>query len=740
MAPVDVNTLSGGRPLRKKLDEQDISEAPASESPAASARRLPEPLAFALDATVRSYARVMFARSRVMGALLLAATFVAPQVGLAGLIGCALAWGLGLVMGMDREAAREGLLGYNGLLTGLVLGAAFEPSTALLLLGPVVALVVVLLHVALAGALHLHMRLPVLSLPFVLASWLALATAPQLEGVTRRVTAAMWAPAFPGPAELERFLSAFGAIFVVPGWVAGLLVLAALMSWSRIAAVHAAVGYTVARLAEATVLDLPYGLDPLTLGFNVLLTSVALGGVFYVPGRGSMLLAAGASLACVMLSVGITGGLVAMGWPAIALPFNLIVLLTLYALAQRTGQTAPRPVDLPGASPEESLHRYHTRVRRFQQSLIVRLQLPFRGEWVCTQGNDGEHTHKGAWRHGLDFEVLGADGLRHRGQGARVTEWHCYGLPVCAAAAGTVVEVVDGIADNPVGEVNTKENWGNLVIVQHAIGLYSMVAHLQPGSIKVRRGEPVVLGQELGRCGSSGRSPVPHLHFQLQSTPAVGDGTVPVAFHGVTVRHGEEIRVEAEWLPQEDEILSNPEKDEELAATLAFPPGSRLTLTTREGEASRTEVVWSEVDLYGNKSLFNPQTGARLWFDTRPEGFVVYDVEGARDSALLAMYCALSKVPLQGGALRWEDHLNRRRLQASPLAWFADLLSAVLPLPEERITFESEVQGQDHLIRGLSPQANRRLKTGAVLRRGVGLVSVHLELDDRSMEVKCVSE
>lgn len=43
--------------------------------------------------------------------------------------------------------------------------------------------------------------------------------------------------------------------------------------------------------------------------------------------------------------------------------------------------------------------------------------------------------------------------------------------------------------------------------------------HLQPGSVRVRRGAHVVAGQPLGKVGFSGDSLVPHLHYFVSSAP-----------------------------------------------------------------------------------------------------------------------------------------------------------------------------------------------------------------------------
>jgi murein DD-endopeptidase MepM/ murein hydrolase activator NlpD len=67
------------------------------------------------------------------------------------------------------------------------------------------------------------------------------------------------------------------------------------------------------------------------------------------------------------------------------------------------------------------------------------------------------------------------------------------------------------------------------------------LCHLARDSVRVRAGQPVRAGDEVGRCGNSGRTTVPHLHMHAQDRPepAIGEAHgVPIAF-----RDGGRVRV-----------------------------------------------------------------------------------------------------------------------------------------------------------------------------------------------------
>ena len=77
---------------------------------------------------------------------------------------------------------------------------------------------------------------------------------------------------------------------------------------------------------------------------------------------------------------------------------------------------------------------------------------------------------------------------------------------------------VDGVPDNEPGTANKYDMHGNFVVIDHENGEYSLMAHFIPGSVKVRVGDRVAAGAELGLCGNSGHSTLPHLHWQVMDS------------------------------------------------------------------------------------------------------------------------------------------------------------------------------------------------------------------------------
>lgn len=82
--------------------------------------------------------------------------------------------------------------------------------------------------------------------------------------------------------------------------------------------------------------------------------------------------------------------------------------------------------------------------------------------------------------------------------------------PIISAESGTVISAVDGYGNTPNNRI-----YGNYVIVDHGSGFYSVYGHLAKG-LKVKRGDKVSKGQQLGNMGNSGYSFGNHLHFELR--------------------------------------------------------------------------------------------------------------------------------------------------------------------------------------------------------------------------------
>ena len=179
-----------------------------------------------------------------------------------------------------------------------------------------------------------------------------------------------------------------------------------------------------------------------------------------------------------------------------------------------------------------------------QRDTIADLRLPFEGDWYVGWGGrdiaQNYHAAVPAQRFAYDFLRV-IDGSTHTGDGTELSQYHCWDRPILAPADGVVVDVVDGLPDQQIGTTNAHQPAGNHVVVDLGSGEFAVLAHFREGSIRVAPGQAVEAGDELGRCGNSGNTSEPHLHFHLQDSPAFGQGHGLPAFFNSYAADGEPV-------------------------------------------------------------------------------------------------------------------------------------------------------------------------------------------------------
>jgi murein DD-endopeptidase MepM/ murein hydrolase activator NlpD len=113
--------------------------------------------------------------------------------------------------------------------------------------------------------------------------------------------------------------------------------------------------------------------------------------------------------------------------------------------------------------------------------------------------------------------LIRKDGKTWRAEPKAPSDFLAWDQPILAPADGTVASATDGLPDSMPGARDEVHKEGNVVIIDHGQGEWSMLAHLKQGSVRVKPGQHVKAGQEIGRCGSSGNATEPHLHVQLMN-------------------------------------------------------------------------------------------------------------------------------------------------------------------------------------------------------------------------------
>lgn len=175
----------------------------------------------------------------------------------------------------------------------------------------------------------------------------------------------------------------------------------------------------------------------------------------------------------------------------------------------------------------------------------LQYQLPFEGEWTVINGGFGKKLSH-SWevptqRYAYDFVVMDNDGKTYQGNSGESASYGCYGRNVLAPADG-VVAAIGNICDdekpfgNGIMEVTAKDIRGNYILIKHAEKEYGFMGHLKPQSIAVGIGQRIHQGEVIAKCGNSGNSSEPHIHFHLQDGISFFTSAgIPISFHNISV-------------------------------------------------------------------------------------------------------------------------------------------------------------------------------------------------------------
>jgi urea transporter len=647
-----------------------------------------------LRAIPNSYGQVFFSDHRLFALILLVVTFFDLYAGLMGLLSVLTTNLMGFALGFDKKVIAKGVFGFNSLLVGLGLGIYYQPDLQLILLILMAAILTLLIAVSLQGVIGKY-ALPFLSVPFLLSIWIMTLSTKEFTalGISERgiytfndlytvggdllVKIYDWWNRLQIPRSLRIYFISLGAIVFQFNLFSGILLSFGLLLYSRISFSLSLIGFYTAylfyELIGANISELSYSY----IGFNYILTSIAVGGFFIIPSRRSYLWVILLIPIVAMVTISLSRIFMVFSLPVYSLPFNLVVLLFLYALKFRIkSSTSLAEVLIQHNTPEKNLYAFHNDVVRFHHHSSVGLRLPFLGQWTISQAHDGEYTHKEEYRHAWDFVITDSEERQYMGTGDLLTDYYCYDKMVLAPADGTIELVTDRIPDNIVGEVNLKENWGNTVIIKHDDRLYTSMSHLKEGSIRVKEGDTVREGAEIGRCGNSGRSPYPHLHFQVQETPYIGSYTLeyPVSYY---ISHRpDRYTLHTFSYPKVNEHVSNIEGNDLLFRAFHFIPGRHYQFKVmKNGEEA--DSYWEvNTDPYNNSYIRCRQTGAMAYYMNDGNLFYFTHYEGNKQCLLYYFFLAAFQVQ-QGfyQDLAIHDNYPLNLIYRQPLLGIQDLVA-----------------------------------------------------------------
>ncbi len=634
------------------------------------------------EPVAKAYSGILFIPFFRAGLAVLILTFLDFNIGISGFLALTSAYLTARFLGFSKSFLSLDYYIYNPLLVGLGIGFLFKFSLLTASLIVVLSVLTFLVTYALSNFLGYYLGLPVLSLPFVIVSVIAYLASYRYSNLFVYYL-------YPHPYQqilqnlpvwLKGFFTSLGALIFYPNPLVGLLLFLVVLKWSRIAAFLSLVGYFTGTLFLGAMSGNFYAAFGDISAFNYILIAVALGGVFLIPHPRSYLIALGGVLVSVPVVEASKVFFQYYGIPIFAIPFNAVVLITVYALGL-LGYRYRTPYYR--GTPEKTLDHFLNLSRRFPFS-GREVGLPFSGRWTVWQGFDGEWTHKGAWRYALDFVITDEDGKTYSGDGYYLTDYYAYRKPVLSPVSGTVVEVVDGFPDNPPGQADRENNWGNYVLIYDHRGFYVLLCHFAQNSIKVKKGDRVERGTLLGLCGNSGYSPQPHIHMHVQLLPRVGAPTVPFVLDAYINSEG---RFFDFSVPKKGEIVEAFYPDRILKEKFNLLIDEVYKFEFSKG-GNRREVTL-RVEMAPDGTFYLTDDRGKLYFGQRNGVFYIYNLEGESE-ILETLRVALSKVPLNlSGKLLWEDFLP---LEVLEKGWLRALLRFLSSFHHGLVNFKASFE------------------------------------------------
>lgn len=617
-----------------------------------------------------SYSDIFFIKGIVSGLIILVITLINYNAGVSGMLSVIAAYSVARLLGYQTTFLSTGYFTYNALLVGLAIGYMFEISLLSVLMIIIAGSLTMIITIVTAQVFYQLFGLQILSVPFIIVSILVYLSS---ASFTNLYVAGLYSQSLVlnldiFPFWFSGYLKALGAIIFMPNEITGLLISALLLLSSRILFVLSLAGYLVGIVIYGMFTGSIETASQDVSSFNYILIAMAIGGIFNIPSLQSYALAfLGVSFATLIASAGHVF-LAQYGLPIFTLPFTIVTLSFIYTL---NFLNYPLRTQVYKGTPEQNLEHYLSTKERFVTSQVA-LSLPFKGRWYSWQGFDGDWTHKGLYKYAYDFVICDSDNKTYLNEGIKLTDYYCFGKEVLSPVRGRVVKVVHYLPDNPIGSVDTVNNWGNEIVIEDSRGYIVRLAHFANNAIYVVEGQWLDVGTVLGLCGNSGNSPQPHIHIQVQVDYLPSAATLPFVF----VNYEQLNKFHVSGLPQVHSNVSHCQFDLYYDQVTNFVLDDVLVFDVYLKD-EKIDTLELRVRMSDLSSYYFESNKGRLYFGKQYGNFYFYGCEG-NDQYLKYFYLALSMLPLSyAPGLTWQDNINNSLLTKNWQANISGFLNSI---------------------------------------------------------------
>jgi urea transporter len=342
-----------------------------------------KPAVGVIDTLLRGVGQVMLQNNPMTGLLFLVGIFLnSHEYGLTALLGLVVATLAAYLLGADQTLIRNGLFGFNGVLTGITLSVFLQWDwhvAIYIILGAIVSSIVAIVStIVMMGLakLLIDWDMAPLTAPFVLTAWLLLFALyqfgqfhptklihPMLVHPGATIQTGLQEAAGSGAVGLtavnlaNALFRGVGEVFLQDNLWTGVVFVIAILVNSRTCGAFALLGSALGGLTALVLggdgVAIYHGL----YGFNAVLTGIALGGLFLVLKWRSTIYALIGVIFSAIVFAAIVVPLAPIGMPAFTAPFVLTTWVLLLpvagfrALERSRSPSAPRRAPWSGCAP-----------------------------------------------------------------------------------------------------------------------------------------------------------------------------------------------------------------------------------------------------------------------------------------------------------------------------------------------------------------------------------------------------
>ncbi|MCP3872602.1 MAG: M23 family metallopeptidase [Desulfobacteraceae bacterium] len=163
----------------------------------------------------------------------------------------------------------------------------------------------------------------------------------------------------------------------------------------------------------------------------------------------------------------------------------------------------------------------------------IELRFPLKNGtyYISHGGNSVQINHHYTYplqKYALDIKKLNQFGVRAKGIiPKQLSRYEIFEEIIYSPCDGEVIKVAGDRPDMVPLEMDKKRPLGNYVAINYK-GTIVYLAHMMKGSLLVKKGDRVKVGQPIGKVGNSGNTSEPHLHMHAEHESQ----GVPVTFNG----------------------------------------------------------------------------------------------------------------------------------------------------------------------------------------------------------------